>query len=106
MAPSQYTGQNSYEGERRPRDEAAPDTKLFVGNISWGCSDKELAETFGQHGNVLNAVVLKDRETGRSRGFGFVTMSSPEEASVAVTAMDGQTLDGRQLRVNLANSRS
>ncbi|EGF77951.1 hypothetical protein BATDEDRAFT_27077 [Batrachochytrium dendrobatidis JAM81] len=88
---------------RRP--EAAPGTKVFVGNLSWGTDNNSLADAFSQFGEVVDSIVLKDRETGRSRGFGFVTFSSPESASAAVDAMNGQDLNGRNIRVNLANER-
>ncbi|KAI8897970.1 hypothetical protein BC833DRAFT_591528 [Globomyces pollinis-pini] len=88
---------------RRP--EAPAGTKIFVGNLSWGIHGEDLASHFGQYGDVVDSIVLKDRETGRSRGFGFVTFSSTESADAAITGMDGQDLDGRQLRVNLANAR-
>ncbi|KAI8921540.1 hypothetical protein BC831DRAFT_476717 [Entophlyctis helioformis] len=88
---------------RRP--EAAPGTKCFVGNLSWGTDNQSLYNSFGQFGTVTDAIVLKDRETGRSRGFGFVTFATPEEANAAIASMDNQELDGRQIRVNLANDR-
>ncbi|ODO04986.1 hypothetical protein I350_05598 [Cryptococcus amylolentus CBS 6273] len=62
-------------------------------------------QTFGQFGNLTDCIVMKDRETGRSRGFGFATFSTPQEAEAAIAAMNEQDLDGRQVRVNLANSR-
>ncbi|KAL4955568.1 hypothetical protein BDW69DRAFT_204403 [Aspergillus filifer] len=80
-------------------------TKLFVGNLSWGTSDQTLQTVFSEYGEVTDAIVLKDRETGRSRGFGFVTFSSKEAADSAIAAMNEQDLDGRQIRVNLANAR-
>ncbi|KAJ1562721.1 hypothetical protein HK405_008652 [Cladochytrium tenue] len=67
--------------------------------------DEGLRSTFSQFGNVSDAVVLKDRETGRSRGFGFVTFDTPEEAQAAIDGMNDQDLDGRNIRVNLANDR-
>lgn len=88
---------------RRP--EAAPGTKIFVGNLSWGTQGEDLANHFSQFGTVTDSVVLKDRETGRSRGFGFVTFEATEQADAAVSQMDGQDLDGRPVRVNLANDR-
>lgn len=91
--------------DRPPRQEAAPGTKIFVGNLSWGTQGDDLAHHFSSYGQVMDSIVLKDRETGRSRGFGFVTFSSTEEADAAVAAMDGQDMDGRQIRVNLANDR-
>ncbi|KAJ1549573.1 hypothetical protein HK405_009338 [Cladochytrium tenue] len=71
----------------------------------WSTSDEGLRSTFSQFGNVSDAVVLKDRETGRSRGFGFVTFDTPEEAQAAIDGMNDQDLDGRNIRVNLANDR-
>ncbi|KAJ3220713.1 Glycine-rich RNA-binding protein 4, mitochondrial [Clydaea vesicula] len=81
-------------------------SKVFVGNLSWNTNEESLRSHFSQYGDVTDAVVLTDRETGRSRGFGFVTFSSSEEAEKAVQEMNEQELDGRQIRVNLANERS
>ncbi|KAJ3299179.1 hypothetical protein HK104_009783 [Borealophlyctis nickersoniae] len=78
---------------------------LIVGNLSWQTNDDALHAAFSAYGQITDSIVLKDRETQRSRGFGFVTYSSPEEAQASIEAMDGQTLDGRQVRVNLANER-
>ncbi|KAI8619450.1 hypothetical protein BC830DRAFT_776999 [Chytriomyces sp. MP71] len=80
-------------------------TKLFVGNLSWGTTDDSLHQAFSQFGQVQDTIVLKDRETGRSRGFGFVTMESADEAQAAIDAMNEQELDGRTIRVNIANDR-
>jgi len=79
--------------------------KLYVGNISWDTSEDALADCFRQYGDVLDAKIVTDRETGRSRGFGFVTMSSTEEARIAQEKLDGFELDGRPLRVNEARER-
>lgn len=79
--------------------------KLFVGGLSWDTSDDGLRHAFEPHGQVTDAKVISDRDTGRSRGFGFVTFSSAAEASAAITAMDGSDLDGRTIRVNEANDR-
>jgi len=81
-------------------------SKIYVGNLSWNTTDEILMQTFSQYGPVLDSIVMKDRETGRSRGFGFVTYGSADEANNAITNMDGQPLDGRQVRVNLANQRT
>nr|GMC73758.1 glycine-rich RNA-binding protein 2, mitochondrial-like [Ipomoea batatas] len=80
-------------------------SKLFVGGISWSTSDASLQDTFRKYGDVIEARVITDRETGRSRGFGFVTFGSAEDASAAIQALDGQMLDGRSIRVNYANER-
>ncbi|KAJ1559520.1 hypothetical protein HK096_000299, partial [Nowakowskiella sp. JEL0078] len=80
-------------------------TKVFVGNLSWSTTDDSLRSSFSQYGDVRDSVVLKDRETGRSRGFGFVTFGSLEEAEAAIQGMNEQDLDGRNVRVNLANER-
>ncbi|KAJ3318760.1 hypothetical protein HDU76_000738 [Blyttiomyces sp. JEL0837] len=71
----------------------------------WGTTDDSLRSHFGQFGTVVDAIVLKDRETGRSRGFGFVTFETPDQAQAAIDAMNEQELDGRSVRVNLANER-
>ncbi|KAF3326284.1 glycine-rich RNA-binding protein 3 [Carex littledalei] len=80
-------------------------SKVFVGGLSWGVNDQSLKEAFGNYGEVVEARVITDRETGRSRGFGFVTFTSGEDASAAISAMDGKDLDGRAIRVNIANER-
>lgn len=79
--------------------------KLFVGGLSWDTSDESLRDGFSQHGAVLDAKVITDRETGRSRGFGFVTMADSAATETAMRAMDGANLDGRTIRVNEANDR-
>src|SRR5579859_348392 len=76
--------------------------KLFVGNISFNTTENDLQEAFGAHGTVLEANLMLDRMTGRSRGFAFVTMSTPEEAQKAIQAMNGAQLDNRALTVNIA----
>ncbi|KAJ7695440.1 hypothetical protein B0H17DRAFT_1272038 [Mycena rosella] len=77
--------------------------KLYIGNLSFNVDDQRLEEAFKEFGNITDHVVMKDRETGRSRGFGFVTYSSEDEANAAISGMDQQDLDGRRLRVNMAN---
>ena len=79
--------------------------KLFVGNISFNTTENDLQDAFAAHGTVLEANLMVDRITGRPRGFGFVTMSTPEEAKAAVSAMNGATMDGRNLTVNEARPR-
>ena len=76
--------------------------KLYVGNLSWQTTDEGLREAFARFGNVTDARVITDRETGRSRGFGFVTFGQDEEAANAVTGMDGADLDGRPIKVSEA----
>ncbi|KAJ3247334.1 hypothetical protein HDU78_004586 [Chytriomyces hyalinus] len=71
----------------------------------WGTTDDSLVQAFSACGNVTDAIVLKDRETGRSRGFGFVTMESADAAQAAIDALNEQDLDGRTVRVNIANDR-
>ena len=81
-------------------------TKLFVGNLSFNTTENDLQDTFAAHGTVVEANLMTDRETGRPRGFGFVTMSSAEEAQKAVDALNGSTLDGRNLTVNEARPKT
>ena len=81
-------------------------TKLFVGSLPWSIDDEELREAFEEHGNVVSAKIVKDRETGRSRGFGFVEMESSSEAEVAMKALNDSELKGRNIVVNEAKSRS
>jgi RNA recognition motif-containing protein len=79
--------------------------KLFVGNLSWGTNDGSLQTLFSSVGTVVSAQVITDRYTGKSRGFGFVEMSSDEEAEKAKTELNGKDLDGRQITVNEARER-
>lgn len=76
--------------------------KLFVGSLPWAVDDAKLAEIFSQAGTVVSAKVIKDRETGRSRGFGFVEMSTDEEADNAVKNLNGSDMEGRKIVVNEA----
>ena len=77
-------------------------TKLYVGNLSFNTSVQDLEDLFGQSGTVQSANIIEDRETGRSRGFGFVEMSTADEAQAAIAALDGKEVDGRNLKVNEA----
>src|SRR5919201_7029511 len=78
--------------------------KLFVGGLPYSTSNDQLRDLFAQCGQVESAVVVTDRDTGRSRGFGFVEMSTPEEAEQAIARFNGKELDGRQLKVEKAQS--
>lgn len=80
-------------------------SKLFVGGLPFSTSDKELEELFANHGKVTSAVVISDRETGRSKGFGFVEFESDDEAKSAIQALDGSELGGRKIVVNEARPR-
>ena len=80
-------------------------TKLFVGNISFNTTENDLQDAFAAHGTVTEANLMVDRMSGRPRGFGFVTMATPEEAEKAIQAMNGASIDGRNLTVNLARPR-
>ena len=79
--------------------------KLFVGNLSFNTTENDLQDAFAAHGTVMEANLMMDRMTGRPRGFGFVTMSSAEEAQKAIEEMNGKSLDGRELTVNIAKPR-
>jgi nucleolin len=90
--------------ERTPRSfDTTP--RIYGGNLPWEVDSERLEQLFSEHGKVVNARVLFDRETGRSRGFGFVTMASEAEVNDAIAALDGQSLDGRAIRVNIAEER-
>ncbi|HEV8134587.1 MAG TPA: RNA-binding protein [Pyrinomonadaceae bacterium] len=80
-------------------------TKLYVGNLAFQTTSQELQEMFGQAGTVESASVVEDRETGRSRGFAFVEMSSKEEATAAIEQFNGKEIGGRPLKVNEAKPR-
>jgi len=79
--------------------------RLYVGNLSFSSNDQTLRDAFSAHGEVLDVHVVSDRMTGQSRGFGFVTMGSHEQAQIAISAMSGADLDGRTLKVNEAEER-
>ncbi len=81
------------------------DTKLYVGNLSYSTTEQDLQELFGQAGTVVSATVIKDRETKRSKGFGFVEMSSQAEAENAIKMFNGYSLSNRELTVNIARPR-
>ena len=80
-------------------------SRLYVGNLTYGVTSSDLEQLFAQHGQVQSAEVVSDRETGRSKGFGFVQMGSDEEAQAAIAALHGQQHDGRALTVNEAKPR-
>lgn len=80
-------------------------SKLFVGGLAWATETDNLRSAFSRFGNVTEAIVMRDRETGRSRGFGFVTFSRPEEAEAAIAGMNDQDLDGRRIKVDKASTR-
>lgn len=80
--------------------------KLFVGGLSYSTSETELETLFGQHGNVISAAIIMDRDSGRSKGFGFVEMSSQAEATSAVSGLNGKDVGGRQIAVSEARERA
>ena len=80
-------------------------SKLYVGNLSYNTTSSDLEQLFSQHGTVQSAEVIADRDSGRSKGFGFVQMGSDEEAQAAIAAVNGQQHDGRTLTVNEAKPR-
>lgn len=80
--------------------------KLFVGSLSWNTDDHGLREAFAPHGEITEAIVITDRDSGRSRGFGFVTFADSESAEKAVAALNQTELDGRTIRVDVAQDRN
>ncbi|XP_057766228.1 glycine-rich RNA-binding protein 4, mitochondrial [Salvia miltiorrhiza] len=84
----------------------AMSSKLFVGGLSYGTDDRSLKDAFASFGEVTEARVIIDRDSGRSRGFGFVNFSCDESASSALSAMDGQELNGRNIRVSFAQEKA
>ena len=80
-------------------------TNIYVGNLSWTTTDEDLMELFAAHGQVTKAQIVKDRDTGRSRGFGFVEMATEEDAQRAIDAMNNAPYQGRPLTVNIAKPR-
>lgn len=81
-------------------------TNIYVGNLTFNTNSSDLENLFTPHGEVTKAVVISDRDTGRSRGFGFVEMANADAAKAAIDALNGKTVDGRDLTVNLAKERS
>jgi RNA recognition motif-containing protein len=81
-------------------------TKIYVGNLNYRTTDEGLRELFSQYGEVVSAQVISDRDTGRSRGFGFVEMGNDESAQAATSALNGQEFEGRALKVNEARPQS
>ncbi len=79
--------------------------RIYVGNLPYSATDDSLRQAFEQHGSIVSANVIMDRDTGRSRGFGFVDFSSDDDGRSAITALDGTDMDGRALRVNEAHER-
>jgi RNA recognition motif-containing protein len=90
---------------RQWQSNQAMSTKLFVGNLAFKVTESDLEQLFSQYGAVTEALVMLDRETGRSRGFGFVTMESAEAAKAATEALNGSQVEGRPLTVNEARPR-
>lgn len=90
--------------ERQPRV-FEPANRIYVGNLPWDVDDARLEQVFSEHGKVLSARVVYDRESARSRGFGFVTMSTDSELNDAIANLDGQSFNGRAIRVNVAEER-
>lgn len=80
--------------------------KMYVGNLAWSVSSEDLQELFAAHGTVRSAEVIQDRETGRSRGFGFVEMETQQDMEAAIQALNGYDLNGRPLTVNEARERA
>jgi len=79
--------------------------KLFVGSLSWNTDDHGLREAFAVHGEIVEAIVISDRDSGRSRGFGFVTFEDDEAADKAIAALNGTELDGRTIKVDVAQAK-
>lgn len=79
--------------------------KIFIGGLSWNTNEEGLANHFSKFGNLEEVKIITDRETGRSRGFGFITFDEADAASQAISEMDGVELDGRNIRVSLAEER-
>merc|ERR1712060_231473 len=81
-------------------------SNLFVGNIPWKCSEQDIGDMFAQHAEVVSVKIILDRETGRSRGFGFLELANPADTDMVIGKMDGFDIQGRQLKVNKATPRN
>nr|XP_043606909.1 28 kDa ribonucleoprotein, chloroplastic-like [Erigeron canadensis] len=97
-------GSRPERAERTPQM-SGPSYRVYVGNLPWDVDDIRLEQVFSEHGKVVNARVVYDRESGRSRGFGFVTMSTESELNDAIENLDGQSMGGRAIRVNVAEEK-
>ncbi|XP_010549094.1 PREDICTED: 28 kDa ribonucleoprotein, chloroplastic [Tarenaya hassleriana] len=107
---SEYMGRTlrvNFSDKPKPKEPLYPETeyKLFVGNLSWSVTSESLAQAFQGHGNVVGARVLYDGETGKSRGYGFVCYSSQAEMEAALQSLNGVELEGREMRVSLAQGK-
>ena len=94
------TGKFQYPGHLVPGKVATMGKKIYVGNLSYDTTEAGLNDLFQAHGQVVSVKVITDRDSGRSKGFGFVEMGTEDEARSAIAALNGQSLDGRQLKVN------
>ncbi|KAF7048839.1 hypothetical protein CFC21_057506 [Triticum aestivum] len=104
-SPRGFREQSGGFRQQSSRGPGGGDNRVYVGNLSWNVDDSALANLFNQQGSVLGARVIYDRESGRSRGFGFVTYGTSDEVEKAVSNLDGSDLDGRQIRVTVAEAR-
>ena len=98
-------GPTTRVGAPRKRERERMSKKLFVGSLSWNTDDRGLRAAFERHGEVTEATVITDRDSGRSRGFGFVTFADDEAAQKAVAALNQTELDGRTIKVDVAQER-
>ncbi|XP_037466945.1 28 kDa ribonucleoprotein, chloroplastic-like [Triticum dicoccoides] len=102
LAASFSEDPRGYGLERPPHDVGSSSFRMYVGNLSWRLDDSRLAQLFSEHGTVVFAKIMRDFQTGRSKGFGFVAMASQEERDEAIAALNGQILEGLALRVSAA----
>jgi cold-inducible RNA-binding protein len=103
--PGQIARQFKKPAEASGQERETMSKKCFVGGLSWDTTDTTLRQAFAPHGTVTEATVVTDRETGRSRGFGFVTMEEEEAAKKAIAALNGTMLDGRTIKVDAAEDK-
>jgi len=96
---------SQWAAHNREQKKTMSNNKLFVGGLSWNTTDDGLREAFEAYGTVEDAKVITDRESGRSRGFGFVTFENAADASAAIEKMNGSDLDGRTINVNVAKAK-
>jgi cold-inducible RNA-binding protein len=99
---SDYSQDQTNQSAGGDNAQAANPKKLFIGNLSWGLTSEDLQQLFAEFGTVEEAFVLTDKFSGRSKGFGFVTMSTAEEAQAAIEGLHQREVDGRQIAVNVA----